>query len=118
MSFVSYCPLAWHFCSVPSTNKLEQIQERALRFINNDHEATLSTLPKSRNTQPLHVRRLEQMACKGFFGNVTKLHILAQIKSSTYDFRKEKNAAVSRVNSKRYGMSISYLRQLGYESDK
>ena len=24
----SYCPLAWHFCSASSTNKLEKIQEK------------------------------------------------------------------------------------------
>ena len=29
----SYCPLAWHFRTVASTNKLEKAQERALRFI-------------------------------------------------------------------------------------
>ena len=27
----SYCPLAWHFCSASSTNKLDKVQERALR---------------------------------------------------------------------------------------
>ena len=38
----SYCPLAWHFCSVTSTNKLEKVQERALRFINNDFTSSLN----------------------------------------------------------------------------
>ena len=28
----SYCPLAWHFCSIASTNKLVKVQERALRL--------------------------------------------------------------------------------------
>ena len=31
VSNFNYCPLAWHF-----SNKIEKIQERALRFINND----------------------------------------------------------------------------------
>ena len=47
-SFISsnfnYCPLAWHFCSVTTTNKLEKVQERALRFINNDYSSSLSKL--------------------------------------------------------------------------
>ena len=62
----SYCPLAWHFCSASSTNKLEKVQERALRFINNDHTSSLNGLLKSTNTQPLHVRRIKQMACEVF----------------------------------------------------
>ena len=61
-----YCPLAWHFCSASSTNKLEKVQERALRFINNDHTSSLNDLLKSTNTQPLHVRRIKQMACEVF----------------------------------------------------
>ena len=33
----NYCPLVWHFCSSKSTHKIEKIQERALRFLGNDH---------------------------------------------------------------------------------
>ena len=62
----SYCPLACHFCSASSTNKLERIQERALRFISNDYTSLLSTLLTTTNTQPLHIRRLKQMACEVF----------------------------------------------------
>ena len=58
----NYCPLAWHFCSTSSTNKLEKIQERALRFINNDFTSSLQALLTSTNTTPLHVRRMKQMA--------------------------------------------------------
>ena len=36
VSNFNYCPLAWHFCSMSSTNKMEKVRERALRFINND----------------------------------------------------------------------------------
>ena len=60
----SYCPLAWYFCSSSSTNKLEKVQERALRFINNDVSSSLSELLMQTNTQPLHVRRLKLMACE------------------------------------------------------
>ena len=60
----SYCPLAWHFCSSNSTNKLEKVQERALRFINNDFTSSLPDLLKQTNTQPLHIRWLKLMACE------------------------------------------------------
>ena len=104
----SYCPLAWHFCSASSTNKLEKVQERALRFINNDYSSPLSDLLKSTNTQPLHVRRLQQMACE-VYKIVNKmspeyLSDLVKIKSSHYNFRAERQAEVPRVNSSRYGL--------------
>ena len=43
----SYCPLAWHFCIVASTNKLEKVQERALRFIKDDYSSSINDLLKS-----------------------------------------------------------------------
>ena len=61
VSNFNYCPLAWHFCSASSTNKIEKIQERALRFINNDFTSSLQDLLTSTNSLPLHVRRIKQM---------------------------------------------------------
>ena len=104
----SYCPLAWHFCSAASTNKLEKVQERALRYINNDHTSSLNDLLKSTNTQPLHVRRIKQMACEVFkiINKMSPEYIndLVEIKTSTYNFRAEKQAEVPRVNTTRYGL--------------
>ena len=33
MSNFNHCPIVWHFCNQSSANKMEKIQERALRFI-------------------------------------------------------------------------------------
>ena len=107
-SIFSHCPLAWHFCSASSTNKLEKVQERALRFINNDHTSSLNDLLKSTNTQPLHVRMIKQMACEVFkiINKMSPEYIndLVEIKTSLYDFRAEKQAAVLRVNTTRNGL--------------
>ena len=46
-------PLAWHFCSMSSTNKMEKLQERALRFINNDFTSSLQDLLSSTSTRLL-----------------------------------------------------------------
>ena len=104
----SYCPLAWHFCSASSTNKLEKVQERAMRFINNDHTSSLNDLLKSTNTQPLHVRRIKQIACEVFkiINKMSPEYIndLVEIKTSTYNFRAEKQAEVPQVNTTRYGL--------------
>lgn len=104
----SYCPLAWHFCSATSTNKLEKIQERALRFINDDYSSSLRDLLTSTNTLPLHVRRLKQMACEVFkIVNGMSPHFirdLISLKSSNYNFRSNKTADIPRVNTTRYGL--------------
>ena len=104
----SYCPLAWHFCSASSTNKLEKIHERALRFIHNDFTSSLIALLLSTNTQPLHIRRLKQMACEVFkiVNNMSPSYIsdLVKIKSYMYYFREEKKADLPRVNTTRYGL--------------
>ena len=104
----SYCPLAWHFCSIASTNKLEKVQERALRFINNDYSSSLKKLLSQTKTEPLHVKRLKLMACE-VFKIVNKLspeyiQDMISIKTSTYNFRGERKAEIPRVNTTRYGL--------------
>ena len=37
----NYCPVAWHFCTQSSTNKMEKFQERAIRFICDDFDSPL-----------------------------------------------------------------------------
>ena len=56
-SFISsnftYCPSAWHFCSIASTNKLEKVQKRALGFKNNDYSSSLKKLLSETKIEPL-----------------------------------------------------------------
>ena len=40
----SYCPLVWYFSSSKSLQKIEQIQESALRFLYNDHTGLCNDL--------------------------------------------------------------------------
>jgi hypothetical protein len=42
MSYFNLCPLVLHFCA--NTNKVENIQERALRFIYEDYSITYEEL--------------------------------------------------------------------------
>ena len=104
----SYCPLAWHFCSIASTNKLEKVQERALRFINNDYSSSLKRLLSQTKTEPLHVKRLKLMACEVFkiVNKISPEYIqdMISIKTSTYNFRGERKAEIPRVNTTRYGL--------------
>ena len=104
----SYYPLAWHFCSTASTNNLEKVQERALRFINNDYSSSLKNLLSQTKTEPLHVKRLKLMT-REVFKIVNKLspeyiQDMISIKTSTYNFRGERKTDIPRVNTTRYGL--------------
>ena len=39
-----YCPLVWHFSSSKSLQNIEKLQERALRFLCNDHTSSHNDL--------------------------------------------------------------------------
>ena len=115
VSIFYYCPLAWHFCSTSSTNKLEKNQEMALRNINNNLTSSLQTLLSSTNTAPLHVRRMKQMTSEDYkiANDIAPDYIkeLINIKKSNYNFRRENQASLPAVKSTRYG-----LRSLRYET--
>ena len=108
VSNFNYCPLAWHFCSMSSTNKMEKVQERALRFINNDFTSSLQDLLSSTSTDPLHVRKMKQMATEVFkiVNDMSPEYIkdLITIQNSSYNFRRENQASIPQVKSTRYGL--------------
>jgi hypothetical protein len=66
LSNFNFCPLSWHFCSEANTNKIEKIQERALRFIYNDYNSTYENLLIVSKLPTLKVRRLRTMAIEGY----------------------------------------------------
>ena len=110
----NYCPLEWHFCSQASTSKMEKVQERARRFINNDFSSSVQALLASTNIEPLHVKRLKQMATEVFkiIYNIAPDYIkeLTSLQGSSYNFRNEGKASLPRVNGTWYG-----LRSFRYE---
>ena len=40
----NYCPLVWYFTSAKQINKIEKIQERALRYISDDYDSNYQQL--------------------------------------------------------------------------
>ena len=54
----SYCPVAWLFCGRKNSNKLEKLQERALRIVFNDFPSSYEFLCERANTLPLPFYRL------------------------------------------------------------
>ena len=62
----NYCPLVWHFCSSKSLNKIEKIQERALRLLHNDFTSDYSELLKKSGKPSMEVKRLRMLAVEIF----------------------------------------------------
>ena len=62
MSNFNYCPVVWHFCGEVNTQKMEKIQERALRFIYEDYNSSYEFLLKKSGLPTLKIRRLRTMA--------------------------------------------------------
>ena len=67
-SNLDYSPLAWHFTSMRSTNKIDSIQKRALRLLYNDHTSTYDSLLAKANKPSMEPRMLESLAgCRTMF---------------------------------------------------
>ncbi|MCU7801407.1 MAG: reverse transcriptase family protein, partial [gamma proteobacterium symbiont of Lucinoma myriamae] len=107
LSNFNYCPLAWHFCSEANTIKLEKIQERALRFVYDDHSSSYEELLQKANIPTLHVRRLRVMALETFkiLNNIapTVLSNLVSLRESKYSFRYSNILQVPQVRTSSFG---------------
>ena len=66
MSNFNYCPLVWHFCGKTNNQKLEKIQERALRILYDDHTSTYDELLEKAGTNTLLINRLRILALTVF----------------------------------------------------
>ena len=66
MSNFNYSPLVWHFCGQVNNQKLEQIQERALRILFVDFNSSYLELLKRAGTTTLLIQRLRLIALTVF----------------------------------------------------
>ena len=66
MSNFNYCSLVWHFCGKTNNQKLEKIQERALRILYDDHTSTYDELLEKAGTNTLLINRLRILALTVF----------------------------------------------------
>ena len=54
----NYCPVIWHFCSAKNIQRIEKIQERALRFVYSDYTSTYPQLLEKSSSCTMEVKRL------------------------------------------------------------
>jgi hypothetical protein len=66
MSNFSYCLLTWHFSTEQNSQKIEKIQERALRFIYNESDSSYETLLQNSKLPSLKTRRMRTIALETF----------------------------------------------------
>ena len=118
----NYCPLVWHFCSKTSTNKMEKIQQRALKFVfgvpkgqNKTQTYSYHQLLNKANLVPLTVFRLRALA-KQVFMSINKigpsyLHDLFRPKIHRRTLRKVGQLDIPQVKTVKFG--VNSLRHLG-----
>ena len=62
----NYCPLIWMFHSRQLNNRINKIQERALRLVYKDNKLTIDDLLKLDNSVTIHQRNLQILATEIF----------------------------------------------------
>ena len=61
-----YCPLIWMFHSRKLNNRINNIQERALRIVFRDYKSTFQKLLKQNKSVSIHQRNLQILATEIF----------------------------------------------------
>ena len=112
----NYCSDVWHFCSKSSSDKLEKVNERALRFVFKDKNSSYKPLLNKLGTLSLNEQRLIKIASTVFKmlnyedNILTTLNELIQRRTATYNLRGKDILTLPRINSTRQGLkSWRYL---------
>ena len=103
-----YCLLVWYFKSAKQINKIEKIQERALRFITDDYSSSYEKLPNDSNTLTMTIKRVHSL-CTEIFKSLNNLNApymkdLFHRNVSTYSLRSSNDLLVPRVNQTTFGL--------------
>ena len=103
----SYCPVVWMFCGKTNRNKLEKLQERALRFVYNDKTSSYDDMLTRSNMLSLSVFRLRFMAIEVYKcvkqNNAQYLNELFVGKPPTYHLRDTDLLKQPRFKTYRFG---------------
>ena len=54
----SYCPLVWMFCSRRSNSLVNNVHERTLRIVHDDHNSSYFELLKTKNERTIHQQNI------------------------------------------------------------
>ena len=102
-----YCPVVWIFCGKKNMQKLEKLQERALRFIYSDSDASYSDLLTRGNMLSITMTCLKYLAVEVYKcvrgNNPEYLNEMFIPPVQNYDFRDEDRLAQPHFMTYRYG---------------
>ena len=89
-----YCPLVWHFCGKTNNNKLEKIQERSLRILQDTYELSYEELLNRNGSSTLLLHRIKLLLLetyKSFHGmNANCLHNIFKFNCTSHERRSVK----------------------------
>ena len=120
-SFISsnfnYCPVAWIFCGKGNSQKLEKLQERALRFVYNDRSSDYTTLLNRGNFLSLKALRLRALSIEVYKSvrglNPDYMNDMFEVKPPRYCLRDPYKLKQRKFKTKTYG-----YRSFGYYGSK
>ena len=111
-----YCPLVCFFCSGKINNRMNRIQERALRIVYKDYVSTFAQLLEKDSSVTFHIRQLQVLATEILKArNNLSPPIVQNIFRTTeqaYSLRRDTIFEGRRIQTQRYGIeSLTYLDQ-------
>ena len=113
----NYCPLIWHFCSAKNIQRVEKIQERALRFVYSDYTSTYPQLLEKSSSCTVEVKCLRAI-CLEVYKSINNIgpncikNLFSQ-QQSAYSARRPMDLCVPRINQTTFG-----LKSFRYEAVK
>ena len=113
-SHFSYCPIVWMFHSKKIDNRINRIQERALRIVYQDYSSCFEDLLQKDNSLTNHQRNIQKLATEIFkvtIGNAPKLmEEVFDIVDIPYNLRNQTKFKSYPVKTVKYGLeTVSYL---------
>ena len=103
----SYSPTSWIFCGKQNTNKLNKLQERALRIVYQDNASSYESLLAKGNFLSLSICRLKFLAIEVYkcihHLNPPYLNELFQIKNVKYNLRDKSILKQDKFNTVKFG---------------
>ena len=109
----NYCPLVWHFCGKTNSQKVEKIQERALKIIYRDYESSYDELLNKAKVPTLLIARLRLLLCEVFKSlrglNPKYISEMFVVKELPYDLRNDTELYQQKMRTTTYGLrSVKY----------
>ena len=109
----SYCPLVWMFCSRRSNSLVNNVHERALRIVSDDHNSSYSELLMTKKEHTIHQQNINVLMKEiyKFENNLSPPLIddMFQVRKINYNLRHFQKFANTKKNSVKMGLeTITY----------